>query len=375
MRNIPRSTSQGRALTRGPVACRPHAGRRAREPPHPQARSASRPPAAGTPKRRVLRQRRRKFGAASISVIPNVDWVFVNSGSMYSLNVDGTMSLMPLGVASVYAGAGIGWLTADPDQGDSNTETVVNLLLGREPERAADEAVRTVQVDRGGRERSARVLDRSELLALPADRRDPPAGDAGRGRADGPPRSTPTARAPRARRRATTVRAAARRTCSRRHRARPPTAGRAPRAPRPPPPRDPLLVQLVQHERGTLAARTHDQCALGQAPVRVHLQHLARPAHRLVQRQLSSGPRARRARTPWPAPRARPAHRPRWRRAARSRRARARRRAVRRGSRPRRSPSHERAHEPRESVLVHERAQRVGCEPCRHRAVSIAQPS
>jgi hypothetical protein len=71
-----------------------------------------------------------KFGAASISVIPNVDWLFVNSGSMYSLNVDGTMSLMPLGVASVYAGAGIGWLTADPDQGDSNTETVVNLLLG-----------------------------------------------------------------------------------------------------------------------------------------------------------------------------------------------------------------------------------------------------
>ena len=71
-----------------------------------------------------------KFGAASISVIPNLDWVFVASGSMYSLNVDGTMSLMPLGVASVYAGAGIGWLTVDPDQGDNNTETVVNLLLG-----------------------------------------------------------------------------------------------------------------------------------------------------------------------------------------------------------------------------------------------------
>ena len=71
-----------------------------------------------------------KFGAASFSVIPNIDWVFVNSGSMYSLNVDGTMSLMPLGVASVYAGAGIGWLTTKPDQGDSNTNTVVNLLLG-----------------------------------------------------------------------------------------------------------------------------------------------------------------------------------------------------------------------------------------------------
>ena len=71
-----------------------------------------------------------KIGAGTLSVIPNIDWVVVNSGSMYSLNVDGTMSLMPLGVASVYAGAGIGWLTVDPDQGDNNTETVVNLLLG-----------------------------------------------------------------------------------------------------------------------------------------------------------------------------------------------------------------------------------------------------
>lgn len=71
-----------------------------------------------------------KFGLGSISVIPNVDWVFVNSGSTYSLNVDGTMSIMPLGVASVYAGAGVGWLTVDPDQGSSDTQTVFNAILG-----------------------------------------------------------------------------------------------------------------------------------------------------------------------------------------------------------------------------------------------------
>jgi hypothetical protein len=71
-----------------------------------------------------------KFGLGTISLIPNVDWVFVSSGSTYSLNVDGTMSIMPLGVASVYAGAGLGWLTYDPGQGSSDTQTVINLLIG-----------------------------------------------------------------------------------------------------------------------------------------------------------------------------------------------------------------------------------------------------
>lgn len=71
-----------------------------------------------------------KFGLGTISVIPNFDWVFVSSGSTYSFNVDGTMSIMPLGVASVYAGAGLGWLTYDPEQGSSDTQTVVNLLIG-----------------------------------------------------------------------------------------------------------------------------------------------------------------------------------------------------------------------------------------------------
>jgi len=71
-----------------------------------------------------------KFGLGTISVVPNIDWIMVSSGSAYSFNLDGHMSLMPLGVASLYAGAGIGWLTVDPDQGSSDTQTVGNLILG-----------------------------------------------------------------------------------------------------------------------------------------------------------------------------------------------------------------------------------------------------
>src|SRR5262245_4224111 len=71
-----------------------------------------------------------RFGLATVTVIPNIEWLFVDSGSAYSLNLDATMNVLPLGVANGYVGAGIGALTVDPDQGDSNTDTVINLIAG-----------------------------------------------------------------------------------------------------------------------------------------------------------------------------------------------------------------------------------------------------
>ena len=70
------------------------------------------------------------FGAGSIRIIPNADWVFVESGSLWSLNVDATMSVLPLAVANIYAGGGLGWVTSDPENGESDTQTVVNLIAG-----------------------------------------------------------------------------------------------------------------------------------------------------------------------------------------------------------------------------------------------------
>jgi len=71
-----------------------------------------------------------RVGAGTITVIPNAEWLFVDSAKSYTLNIDATMSVLPLGVASVYAGAGLGWITTDPDNGKSNTDSVVNLLAG-----------------------------------------------------------------------------------------------------------------------------------------------------------------------------------------------------------------------------------------------------
>ena len=71
-----------------------------------------------------------RIGAGTITVIPNADWLFVDNGKQYTLNLDGTMSVMPLGVASIYAGGGVGWWITDPDQGSHSTDTIWNLIAG-----------------------------------------------------------------------------------------------------------------------------------------------------------------------------------------------------------------------------------------------------
>jgi hypothetical protein len=67
---------------------------------------------------------------AQFAVNPNAEYIFEDSGKSYALHIDGTMSLMPLGVGSVYAGGGFSWYTEDPDGGDSYTDSGVNVLGG-----------------------------------------------------------------------------------------------------------------------------------------------------------------------------------------------------------------------------------------------------
>lgn len=71
-----------------------------------------------------------RLGMGGLSVTPNAEYLFVDNGSAYTLNVDGTFPIVPLGVASIYGGGGLGLLITDPDNFDSETETVVNLIVG-----------------------------------------------------------------------------------------------------------------------------------------------------------------------------------------------------------------------------------------------------
>lgn len=71
-----------------------------------------------------------RVGVAGFALIPNAEWLFVDDGSSYSINVDGTVNVLPLGAASGYVGGGIGWLTIDPDALDARTDNVFNVVAG-----------------------------------------------------------------------------------------------------------------------------------------------------------------------------------------------------------------------------------------------------
>ena len=71
-----------------------------------------------------------RLAIGTITFNPNAEYIFAENATKYTLNLDGTMSVMPLGVASVYAGAGLTFFTVDPDGGKSNTDKGLNLLAG-----------------------------------------------------------------------------------------------------------------------------------------------------------------------------------------------------------------------------------------------------
>lgn len=71
-----------------------------------------------------------RLGLLGITVIPNGEYLFAESGSTYTAYLDGTMNLLALGVVNVYGGGGVGWFIVDPELGDSDTDTVYDLIAG-----------------------------------------------------------------------------------------------------------------------------------------------------------------------------------------------------------------------------------------------------
>lgn len=71
-----------------------------------------------------------RFGVGPVTLIGGGDWYFVDEGSTYSLSLDGTINVLPLGVATGYVGAGTGMFTVKPDGGDSHSEAVLNVIAG-----------------------------------------------------------------------------------------------------------------------------------------------------------------------------------------------------------------------------------------------------
>ncbi|HEX5041985.1 MAG TPA: hypothetical protein VFV75_03715 [Candidatus Polarisedimenticolaceae bacterium] len=61
---------------------------------------------------------------------PNLEYVFVNNGDLFTLNGDVHYDLQVDAPFAVWAGGGPALLFADPDEGDSETDFGLNLLAG-----------------------------------------------------------------------------------------------------------------------------------------------------------------------------------------------------------------------------------------------------
>ena len=71
-----------------------------------------------------------RAGLGPIAVVPNAEYVFIDGGTHYTLNLDAMYSLFPLGVASGWVGGGLARHITDPDSGPKETRSGFNVIAG-----------------------------------------------------------------------------------------------------------------------------------------------------------------------------------------------------------------------------------------------------
>lgn len=71
-----------------------------------------------------------RVGLPFLTFVPNVEYVFVSEGSLYTLNLDGQINILNLAVSSLWVGGGLARVHAKPEGGDSETKSGANLYAG-----------------------------------------------------------------------------------------------------------------------------------------------------------------------------------------------------------------------------------------------------
>ncbi len=75
------------------------------------------------------------ISALVFTIVPNFEYIFVDAGSFYSLNIDGQYDIIPLPAIAGYVGGGVGYDYIKPDSGDSEAKFVLNILGGVQTKR------------------------------------------------------------------------------------------------------------------------------------------------------------------------------------------------------------------------------------------------
>ncbi len=73
-----------------------------------------------------------KFSVLMLSADPSVEYVFVDGGTLMTFNADAYFTLLRLPAIAGWVGGGVGLMYASPDEGDSTTDGLVNVIAGVE---------------------------------------------------------------------------------------------------------------------------------------------------------------------------------------------------------------------------------------------------
>jgi hypothetical protein len=71
-----------------------------------------------------------RAGLGPITITPNAEYVFVDGGKHYTLNLDATWTLFPVGVASAWIGGGLARHVTDPDSGPTDRRSGFDMIGG-----------------------------------------------------------------------------------------------------------------------------------------------------------------------------------------------------------------------------------------------------
>jgi hypothetical protein len=69
-------------------------------------------------------------GMLSFDLVPSAEYVFIDHGSSWALNVDAHIPVLPLPVVAFYVGGGFTSISSKPDGGDTTWRSGGNLLIG-----------------------------------------------------------------------------------------------------------------------------------------------------------------------------------------------------------------------------------------------------
>ena len=71
-----------------------------------------------------------KFSVLMLNANPSVEYVFIDGGTLMTFNADALVSVLSLPAVSGWIGGGVGLMSFKPDEGDSSSDPLFNVIAG-----------------------------------------------------------------------------------------------------------------------------------------------------------------------------------------------------------------------------------------------------